>query len=87
MSCPLGKRALLRTLVAETVTASFEPVAPNADVTPAGVLPRQAKDEDDDIVVQGIGRALAAAREGPGPSDELPCQRRCSDEGRPQGHD
>ena len=36
VSCPLGKRALLRTLVAETVTASFEPVAPNADVTPAG---------------------------------------------------
>jgi hypothetical protein len=44
---------LLRTLVAETVTPSFEAVAPNAEVAPAGVLPRQAKDEDDDIARAG----------------------------------
>jgi hypothetical protein len=50
----------------------------DADVTPARVLPGQAKYQGNYLVVQGVGRGLAMAREGPGPSDELsvPAQQR-----------
>jgi hypothetical protein len=59
----------------------------DTEIAPARVLPGQAKDEFGDLVVEGIGRGPAAARVGPGPSDELPVpaqQRRRRDEkGRP----
>jgi hypothetical protein len=38
---------------------------------PAPVLPGQAQDKGDDLVVEGIGASPAATREGPGAGDEV----------------
>jgi hypothetical protein len=58
-------------------------IRPRCEGSPSGGSPGQAKDEGDDIIFEGIGRGVAAARVGPGPSDELPVpaqQRRRRDE-------
>jgi hypothetical protein len=62
-------------------------IRPRCEGSPSGGSPGQAKDEGDDIIFEGIGRGVAAARVGPGPSDELPVpaqqRRRRDKEGRP----
>jgi hypothetical protein len=47
-------------------------LADDAEIAPAGVLLRQPDDEGDDLLIESIGRNLAAARVRPVPRDELP---------------
>src|ERR1039458_4408708 len=72
----------METVTAEELTAccrreghaQLAALAHDAEVAPARVLPGQAQDEGDDVLLEGIGCCAVMARIGPRPGDRSRCQ-------------